>query len=448
MRDVIIALVVFGSLPIILLRPWIGVLVWSWLGLMNPHLLTWGFARALPFVVIVAVTTLVAFVFSSDSKRVPWQPLTILWIAFVAWTYVTLNFALNPEEAWVEWERFWRIQVQVAATLFIMRDRTRLNWLVWVVALSIGFYGIKGGIFTILTGGQNMLFGPGGFIGGNNELALAMIMVLPLFYYLYGTVQQKWGRRAMLAFMGLIGLSVLASYSRGAFLGLAAMGAVLWMRMNRRFMMGALIVMASLVFLAVMPAKWYERMGSIKDYQQDTSALGRLNAWQFAINLANDRPVVGGGFRTFTPELFQKYAPNPLDVHDAHSAYFEVLAEQGYVGLTLYLLMGVTLLVTAQSVIRRCRGDPVNGWAAELCSMAQVSFVGYAVCAAFLGLAYFDLPYIMMSIVAISNVLTQPRTEPGAAGNLVSTATDKRPLRAGAPMVQLGRPGVPRRPPK
>jgi len=446
MRDVVIALIVFGSLPIILLRPWIGILVWTWLGLMNPHMLTWGFARSFPFVVIVAVTTLVAFVFSSDSKRFPWQPLTFFWIAFVAWTFVTLNFAFNPEDAWAEWHRFWRIQVQVAATILIMRDRTRLNWLVWVIALSIGFYGIKGGIFTILTGGENMLYGPGGFIAGNNELALAMIMVLPLFYYLFTNVQHKWGRRAMLAFMGLIGLSVLASYSRGAFLGLAAMGVVLWLRMHRRFMAGTLIVVTALVFLAFMPEKWTERISSIRDYRQDTSALGRLNAWQFAVSLANDRPVVGGGFRTFTPELFQVYAPNPLDVHDAHSAYFEVLAEQGYVGLTLYLLMGMTLLLTAQSVIRRCRGDPVNGWAAELCSMVQVSFAGYAVCGAFLGLAYFDLPYIMMTIVVISNVLTRPAAQPGPAGGRVTAPLEQRPVRAGAPVGRLGGANVPRRP--
>lgn len=448
MRDLIIALIVFGAVPITLVRPWIGLLVWTWLGLMNPHMLTWGFARHFPFVVITAVTTLLAYMFSKDSKRFPWQPLTFFWFAFVAWTFVTLNFSLNPEDAWIEWERFWRIQVQVAATILIMRDRTRLNWLVWVVALSIGFYGIKGGIFTILTGGQNMLYGPGGFIQGNNELALAMIMVLPLFYYLYSTLKDKWPRRAMLACMALIGLSVLASYSRGAFLGLAAMGGVLWLRMQRRFMAGTLLVLTALVFLAFMPQKWYERIESIRTYHRDPSAMGRLNAWQFAINLANDRPVVGGGFRTFTPELFQVYAPNPTDVHDAHSAYFEVLAEQGYVGLILYLLMGTTLLLTAQSVIRRCRGDPVNGWAAELCSMTQVGFVGYAVCGAFLGLAYFDLPYIMMTIVVISNLLTRPAAQTTQPQGLMLRPRGQQPASLSPPLARLGRPNEPHRPAK
>jgi probable O-glycosylation ligase (exosortase A-associated) len=443
MRDLIIALVVFGSVPITLLRPWIGVLVWTWLGLMNPHMLTWGFARSFPFVVIVAVTTLLAYAFSKDSKRFPWQPMTIAWLAFVCWTFITLNFALNPDEAWIEWERFWRIQVQVAATMLIMRERTRLNWLVWVMALSIGFYGIKGGVFTLLTGGQNMLYGPGGFIAGNNELALAMIMILPLFYYLYTTVQHKWGRRAMLAFMCLIGLSVLASYSRGAFLGLAAMACVLWFRMKRRFAAGAVIVVAGLIFLAFLPDKWFERMSSIKDYQQDPSAMGRVNAWEFAVNLANDRPVVGGGFRAFTPELFQQYAPNPLDVHDAHSAYFEVLGEQGWVGLILYLVMGTALLVTAQSIIRRCRGDPEHGWAADLCSMVQVGFVGYAVCGAFLGLAYFDLPYLMMAVIVVANSLTRNAGQKSAQPT-PAPGPDRPSYRRLAPAKSLG-PSMPRR---
>jgi len=72
-----------------------------------------------------------------------------------------------------------------------------------------------------------------------------------------------------------------------------------------------------------MPDAWMQRMGTIKTYEQDGSAMGRINAWHFAFNLALDRPIVGGGFETFQPDLFLKYAPEPENYHDSHSIYFE-----------------------------------------------------------------------------------------------------------------------------
>jgi probable O-glycosylation ligase (exosortase A-associated) len=144
-------------------------------------------------------------------------------------------------------------------------------------------------------------------------------------------------------------------------------------------------------------------MSTIKDYKQDQSALGRINAWGFAINMAAERPLVGGGFRAFTPELFLKYAPEPTNFHDAHSIYFEVLGEQGYVGLLLYLSMALIAFRTCGRIRGKVAGRTDLAWAGELTSMVQVSLVGFAVGGAFLGLAYFDLPYSLMAIIALTN---------------------------------------------
>ena len=134
--------------------------------------------------------------------------------------------------------------------------------------------------------------------------------------------------------------------------------------------------------------------------------MGRINAWHFAANLAADRPIVGGGFQVFTPELFQKYAPNPTDFHDAHSIYFESLAEQGYVGLVLFVLIGVMGFRAATKVIKQVdvAGAARNdlAWARELSAMLQVSLVGFAVGGTFLGLAYFDLPYHIIALILLA----------------------------------------------
>ena len=243
----------------------------------------------------------------------------------------------------------------------------------------------------------------GSHIAGNNEIALALLTVLPLFRYLQVTSDNIWIKRAMLASMFLCALSILGSWSRGALLGGAAMFFVLWLKTRNKWLSGAAIAVALVAFLAFLPGEWFDRMSTIKDYRADQSAQGRLNAWGFAINLANDRPLVGGGFRAFTPELFQKYAPTPDDFHDAHSIYFEVLGEQGYVGLLLFLALALTAFRTCMRIRSKAAGRQDLAWASELASMIQVSLVGFSVGGAFLGLAYFDLPYSLMALVVLTN---------------------------------------------
>jgi probable O-glycosylation ligase (exosortase A-associated) len=409
-RDLGLLVFVVGMLPFCVARPYIGLLMWSWLGYMNPHKLTWGFAFNFPFVQLVAAATILGLFLSREPKRVPWNGLTITWVIFVAWMSLTTLFALNPDEASDYWLRVIKIQAMVLVTLMVVNDRQRIEWLVWVIAGSIGFYGLKGGVFTILTGGENRVWGPEGtFIGGNNEVAFALVVIFPLIYYLFTVTTHVWLRRILIASMVLCGLAILGSYSRGALLAIVAMLAVLWLKAGARLWVLPVIVGAGLLAFTFMPEKWLERMGTISTYQADGSAMGRINAWWFAFNLANDRPLIGGGFKTFMSDLFKIYAPNPTDVHDAHSIFFQVLGEHGYVGLLLFLTMGVLIAVTGSSTIRACRGVTELAWAARLAAMLQVSFVGYAVGGAFLGLAYFDLPYQLMALVVVLNVVVRQK---------------------------------------
>jgi probable O-glycosylation ligase (exosortase A-associated) len=205
-------------------------------------------------------------------------------------------------------------------------------------------------------------------------------------------------------------VSILGSQSRGALLALVAMLGVLWIRSPGKLMTGTLGVIALVVALMFMPADWIERMRDIPDFQNDLSALGRLNAWRFALNLAADHPILGGGIHTFTPELFMIYAPDPTRFHDAHSIFFEVLAEQGYVGLVLFLVMGLLTLVMASRTIGLAKRREDLRWAVYLAGMLQVSIVGYVVGGTFLGLAYFDLPYSLLALVVATHTVVLRET--------------------------------------
>lgn len=136
----------------ILQQPFVGILVWCWVGFMNPHMLCWGFARSFPFAQIVAITTLLSLLFSRKPKQIPWTRETKVLLLFIIWMFITTYFALNPAGAWAQWNKVWKIQLMIFVTLMIVRTPEQLKALVWITALSIGFYGVNGGIFTITTG--------------------------------------------------------------------------------------------------------------------------------------------------------------------------------------------------------------------------------------------------------------------------------------------------------
>ena len=411
MRGILVTLIIFGAVPWMFYYPFVGLMFWVGIGYLNPHRLAWGFARDLPFVQVAAIVTIIAWLFSKEPKRFPVNGVTVTWLLFTLWVCVTTGFALNPEHAHVDWARFMKIQLMTLFMLMMITDRRRIEITVWVIAGSIAFYGTKGGIFTLLSGGHYYVLGPPEtFIGGSNEIAFALVIILPLLWYIWHITERRWLRTGLLVAAGLCVLSILGSQSRGALLALIAMLGMLWLRSTGKFVTGTLGIFALALALLFMPPEWIERMRDIPNYQEDLSALGRINAWWFAFNLANDHPILGGGLQTFTPELFLTYAPVPDRFHDAHSIFFEVLAEQGYVGLVLFIVMGLLTLGMAGRTMRLAKGREDLVWARLLAGMLQVSIIGYGVGGLFLGLAYFDLPYSLMALVVVTHALVARET--------------------------------------
>jgi probable O-glycosylation ligase (exosortase A-associated) len=283
----------------------------------------------------------------------------------------------------------------VFITLMVINTHRRIDMLVWVIALSLGFYGVKGGIFTMTSGGGHHVRGPNGtFIGGNNEIGLALIMTIPLIRYLYLCQKRWWVKRGLGAAIILTLIAILGTQSRGAFLGLGAMLFFMIIKSRKRTMFLVVMALAIPLALSVMPQSWYDRMDSIRNYEQDASAQGRIRAWTFAIDTAVRRPL-GGGYEVFAGRT------------DAHSIYFEILGEHGFGGLFLFLLLGLFTWRSASWTIRKVRDFPELAWCGDLSRMMQVSLVGYASAGAFLGLAYFDLVYHLVAIVVVTKVLVQ-----------------------------------------
>lgn len=417
MRDILLTLIVFGSLPFILKYSYVGIYVWSWLSYMNPHRLTWGFAFYMPFAQIVAVTLLFAILMSKEKKDIPVHPTLVLWILFILWMTVTTLFAIYQDYAFAQYIKVIKIQIPTFMTMMLIRNRQQLNILIWVIVCSIGFFSLKGGIFTILTAGTSRVWGPpGGFIEENNALAVATLMTVPLMIYLRSITDRKLIRLGLAGGVFLSLVSVLGSQSRGALLTIIAVGVFFWLKSRSKFLSGLLIVILAFAGWSFMPQSWHDRMETIQTYEEDTSAMGRINAWGYAINLASHR-LTGGGFESWSSSTFRQYAPNPDTWHAAHSIYFAVLGDHGWPGLIIFLLILLLTWLSLSKIIRQTRDNPGNSDFQFLAKMVQVSLVAYCAGGAFLSLAYFDLPWHLIAMVYIVRyrILNESRPPQGEA---------------------------------
>ena len=415
MRDILIVIPVILCALVALRKPWVGVMCWNWLSLMNPHRYTYGFAYDAPLAALAAVSTMVGFLATRD-KSSPFKGTPVTWLMiFIVWITISWLLGLDPEGDQEQWSKIMKIDIMILVGLALLHTRMHIMVLCWVCAGSLAILGAKGGAFTVATGGNYRVWGPpGSFIADNNEFALSLVMTIPLLRFLQMQLPAGWRRHLMTLVMLLCAASALGSQSRGALLAISAMVLVLWWRGGSRVTGGIVMAVAGVLLIAFMPDTWTSRMQTIETYQEDRSALGRISAWWTAWGIAKSY-VTGIGFDAARPELFQLYSPYPDYIHAAHSIYFQVLGNHGFIGLFLFLAIFVSTYVWAGRLRREALVDERARWAVDLGAMAQVSILGYAVGGAFLSLAYFDLPYIVMMLVVLARTWVRKRaweTEP------------------------------------
>jgi putative inorganic carbon (HCO3(-)) transporter len=402
MRDLVVLALILGGSLYALRAPWVGAMVWTWVSLASPHVsIAWSLS-SLPAGLIAAACTLVGLLFTRERQNPMLGASMWLLLVFVLWTSVTLPFAFHFEASYGLWIRSIKIWMMLFVTVALIDTRKKLEAFVWVCVLSIGFFGFKGGLFTIATGGGYRVWGPGGFIGGNNEFAVAMLITIPLLRYLQMQMTNKWYQHFMTVWMLATAAAVLGSQSRGALLGIGAMTFFLWTKGKGKFKSLILILATVFLLLPFMPETWWDRMATIGTYQEDESAMGRFDAWGMAWQLAKDRFPFGGGFMVWTRDVFALYAPTAQQNRAAHSIYFQILGEHGWAGLTLFLGIGLSAWFRAGQLIKKLKDQPEKQWAADLVRMCQVSLIGFAAGGAFLSLAYFDMPYNCVAMIVLA----------------------------------------------
>lgn len=247
------------------------------------------------------------------------------------------------------------------------------------------------------------------FLGDGNDFALSVVIVIPMCLYVFSSSRSKVLKLLVLAVGGLLLFSIMGSQSRGATLALGGVGIYLWTQSRRKgigILIGGLVVGVVLVFASDV---YLSRLSTISQYEQEGSAVGRIEAWKAAIWMANHNPVFGVGAGGFQ---MGHAAYHHGESKAAHSMYFHVLGEYGYVGLVMLLMF----LINAYRMIQRQIRN-VNPWALRgklekersLLVYMNASLIGFSIAAAFLSVFYYPHLYVMGGLCLAVNQIVDSR---------------------------------------
>ncbi len=408
MRDIIVSLMLLGLMPTCFRKPFVGLLVFSMLAYMRVQDLTWGFARDVRWSFMVAIITFAGFFASRRGVRFMAPDFrNVIMIVMVVLVGVSILAAGDFGNVDLSlYTEYVKIVVIALFTTGIVTTRDRLRALVWIITLSFAFYGLKGGLAGILSGGSIVILqGPGGMLRDNNDFALAMSMALPMLWYTAHSERRDILRRFLIFCVPLTMLTIMLTYSRGGFLAMGAATLILiWRSRNRvaGLSLGALVLVAGVL---AAPQSYRDRIGSIANFGEDASAMARLSSWRTATLMAAGNPIFGVGYGHFE-DRYNEFDPAAKDalqrahgIHVAHNSYLQVWAECGTPTLLLYISLLLFSFIDVWRVRAVARTRYRTSWIQNYCSMFEASLVAYIVGSMFLNRAHFDLFYHWVGII-------------------------------------------------
>lgn len=423
-RDIVVIVIVLLAAPVTLFNPYFGVLMWTWIAYFNPHRYTWGIARYGFFqpAILIAVPTLLGLLFAPKNTRI-WTRETVVLAALWFWLGFTTFYISNvPEfsghvtDATAHLLEVSKILLMTFVTILVVTSRMKLRVLVFVILASFGVRAFVVALWYLRTGGQFIVWGPeGSFIYDNNDFGLALNMSIPLFFFMARAEPNAWMRVTLRVLMVCVVICVIGTYSRGALVGLATVTLAIVAK-SRQKILGLLLVSVALVCMLTFTTNvWQDRMSEFLEGNLDASAYSRLIAWGGGWNLAMQYPITGGGFDVYTDEsVFPYFVPPSLrgalyskvhHLHSSHSIYFEMLGEQGFVGLGLFLLLLLSCYGSLRGLRKEMKRHPELEWAEPYTHMFEVTLLAYMVNGATLGRAYFDFFYQIVALVIILKIL-------------------------------------------
>jgi probable O-glycosylation ligase (exosortase A-associated) len=416
MRDIAMFLAMLALVPLAFMNSFNAYLLWGWTAMLSPAFYLFGFMQGLRYNLIFGVIALSLWMLGKvDLKgKLSANSTTILLGAFTL--HVSLSALFSYENNYwnlTYYEGFIKSVIFALLMPVFVTTRLRLHALVLIICLAIGFHGVVEGLKMIASGGSHKVRGiPTTMMSDNNHFAVAMCMVMPILVYLMHNLKDRLARFGAMAGLGLTLLAVIGTSSRGGFLCLAVLAVWYALTSRRKILASVLVILLAVLTVQLAPDSWFERMESIKTAEEDSSFMGRVIAWKVSTAVALANPIVGGGLHAIqSTQVWQEFmyrtdllsffpTPRPgLVPRAAHSIYFEILGDLGFVGLGLFLLLIVNAFLTARSIRKLVSGRPELQWARDLSDALKLSLLAYSVGGAGVSLGYFDLFYVLIMLL-------------------------------------------------
>lgn len=284
-----------------------------------------------------------------------------------------------------------------------------------LIAVHIGLI-ILNPSLVLQPGQRNYIMGVS-FLGDGNDFAWSACIIVPFTIFLMQSSTGKLSKMVWLATACFLILSIVGTQSRG---GSLALGSVIlyFLIKAKKKMIGLIgIGMLAILVTAFAPQVYFDRMASVRDYQTEGSAQGRIMAWKSALRMAVDHPIVGVGAGHFPVKYGIEYRPpgvgrTEIPWSTAHSIYFLALGEYGFTGIVALLGLIISNLLRNRRRIISLNtvnlSDSKVEW--NLAVTIQASLIGFAVGGAFLsGITYPHL-YILIALMESINLITSGRS--------------------------------------
>lgn len=413
---------VAGLIVLGLRRPFLWVLAYLYVDIVAPQKISYILLSSIPISLILFVLAFAGWMFADDrrdSRFTLRQGLILLLLVLCGITTMSADFPLAAADKWA-W--VWKALVFAIFLPLTLRTRLRIEAAALVMVLAAASIIITGGIKTLAGGGG---YGSLKFFVNDNVglyegsiISCVAIAIIPLIAWLakYGTVYPRdW--RVQLFSIALIFSCLLIPVGTEARTGLLCIGvlAVLALRnIKRRFMYLAGAATLAAIAIPLLPASYTKRMNTIENHKADESASTRVAVWQWTLDYVGDHPF-GGGFDAYRGNKLKfelrgseasgnNVAVEVKEGYDQarayHSAYFEMLGEQGWPGLFVWLWLMLSGLWQMERIRSRWkkRDGPGEAWASPLANALQQSLLIYMVGSLFVGIAYQPFCYMLIGL--------------------------------------------------
>jgi putative inorganic carbon (HCO3(-)) transporter len=369
------------------------------------------------------------------------HPISIGSVLFLVTALIGQFNAVRPDIGWHWLDYMARLILVCLLAVTILNTRKRLLIAAGVFATALGLHASKVGVMILLTGGFRLLEGFGGSFGDNNEYALGVVMGLPFLVATaqnFDAIRGQWPSALRWAWWASVPLSILtiiATYSRGGAVALAAAALVFLALQRRKFIgilfLGALAILA-VTFADSLPG-YRDRLETVQTDTEESSAMGRLHYWRTALAISKDYPL-GIGLRNFEQMYDQYDSSGGAHGHHraVHNSHLQVLVELGIPGLIVWMsLFGYSIFAAVR--LRRGAKDPARSpqdrlFCFTLGNAFLTSLAGFLIGGSFLSMALNDATWFIFAFVAVADRLRHP-----AAAQLPEAVTVPRP----APVFQV-----------